>query len=564
MQVFGLCMPEETAKAEKKELESVPNKLPTGNETVLISRDEHGQVLPGEPISSIARKLQIPGCRLLSVLGSGGMGTVYLARQENLQRLVAIKVLNANFAENPRFLKRLSHEALTLGALSHPNVVSCHDVITTDDGIFIVMEYIPGRLSGRDLVLRLGPVPEHLVAEILLQVVRGLTYVHSKGFIHRDLKPDNLLLYREGKSPPHSFADIFANPGWRVSICDFGIAAGGSAIDDEEKNHVVGSPAFMAPEQAFCVEKIDFRSDIYALGATAYFLLTGVAPFDGYDRDERLLLKAEKNIPDPILPAGKKIHRDFLQVLRRMGALKPEDRYQDYSSLMADLECLSLTYAAKQKRLQKFFYSRRRSFFLGLALGVTILVLVVSGFVVNHFIPMLEEVNSIPKTISLIFWEGERDQWRIFQRDVNCDGPTLVGSHGATALTLRELLQPGQSVQVEVRLMGIGGASIQVVDADGERATFFCHQVSDPEMQIWRMAIDGQIMPLGQVPLNSSVQWTKVTILVKEQQIWFYVDGELRGFRHLEKNIGEWQLRLGRVKGVYFQLKDLYVLGRRD
>lgn len=557
-------MPNEQENTNSQESEDIRRPSSSDNETVLISRDESGQILPGEPISAAARQLYIPGCRLLSVLGSGGMGTVYLARQENLQRLVAIKVLNANYAENPRFLKRLSHEALTLGALSHPNVVSCHDVITTDDGIFIIMEYIPGRLSGRDLVLRLGPVPEHLVAEILVQVVRGLAYVQSKGFIHRDLKPDNLLLYRESNSPPHTFADIFGRPDWRVTICDFGIAAGGTTPEDEEPGHVIGSPAFMAPEQAFCVEKVDFRSDIYALGATAYFLLTGVAPFDGHSRDERLLLKAENNIPDPKLPNGQKLSRQFLRILRRMGAVDQEERYQDYASLLADLESLQFSYDAKRKGGLQSFAGRQGSFLLGFGLGGVILLLALSGVLFHRWMLRLEAENSIPKTISLIFWEGARDQWRIFQRDVNCDGPTLVGNHGAGELTLREVLQPGQSVQVEVRLLGIGGASLQIVDEEGVRVNFLCHHLNDPGIQLWRMEVDGQTTPLGQIQLNNSVQWTKVTIQVHKQQIWFHVNGELRGVRHLEKGIEEWRLRLGTVKGVYFQLKDLQVLGERE
>ncbi|NLF94589.1 MAG: serine/threonine protein kinase, partial [Oligosphaeraceae bacterium] len=413
-------------------------------------------------------------------------------------------------------------------------------------------------------VLRLGPVPEHLVAEILLQVVRGLAYVHSKGFIHRDLKPDNLLLYREGNSPPHTFADIFGSPDWRVSICDFGIAAGGASQDDEDVSNVIGSAAFMAPEQAFCVEKVDFRSDIYALGATAYFFLTGVAPFDGHGRDERLLLKAQNNIPDPCLPKGRKVSRQFLRILRRMGAVNQEERYQDYASLLADLEYLQISYDSRQKGLSPYFPGRQRSFFLGLGLGVVILLLALSAVLFHRWMLRLEEENSIPKTISMIFWEGARDQWRIFQRDVNCEVPTLIGNRGAGALTLREVLQPGQSIQVEVRLMGIGGASLQIVDAEGERASFFCHHLSNPELQLWRMEVDGQTMPLGQIQLNNNLQWTKVVIQVHKQQIWFHVNGELRGVRHLEKGIEQWRLRLGTVKGVYFQLKDLQVLGKRE
>ncbi|HPT32958.1 MAG TPA: serine/threonine-protein kinase, partial [Prolixibacteraceae bacterium] len=341
------------------------------HETVALVCDEGGNMLPGEPVQDIELAAKVPGCKLLSVLGSGGMGTVYLARQENLNRLVAVKVLNTRFAENPRFIESLSQEALTMGALSHPNIVGCHDVFTNSDGIFIIMEYIPGRLTGRDLVLRLGGLPEDMVVEIMLQAVRALAYVHSKGFTHRDLKPDNLLIYRDSPYPPRNFSEVFSNPDSRVMICDFGIAAGAQMIADSNNSGILfGSPAFMAPEQAFTPEKVDFRADIYALATTAFFLLTGKAPFDGHDRDSRLLLKAENNLPDPVFANGKKACREFLKVLRKMGAAAPEERYQDYRSLIADLEYLSLFYADRAKRLPQILMRRKRSFFFGLGLGI--------------------------------------------------------------------------------------------------------------------------------------------------------------------------------------------------
>ena len=139
----------------------IPAKDDKEHETVVLPRDASGNMLPGEPVQDAELASKVPGCKLLSVLGAGGMGTVYLARQENLNRLVAVKVLNNRFAENPRFIEFLNQEALTMGALSHPNIVSCHDVFTSPEGVFIIMEYVPGP-AGRDLVLRLGGLPEGL------------------------------------------------------------------------------------------------------------------------------------------------------------------------------------------------------------------------------------------------------------------------------------------------------------------------------------------------------------------------------------------------------------------
>ena len=539
----------------------MPAKGAKEHETVALARDDVGNMLPGEPVQDVELASRVPGCKLLSVLGSGGMGTVFLARQENLNRLVAVKVLNNRFAENPRFIESLSQEALTMGALSHPNIVGCHDVFTNSEGIFIIMEYVPGRLTGRDLVLCLGCLPEDMVVEIMLQAVRALAYVQSKGYIHRDLKPDNLLIYRESQYPPRNFSDVFSNPDSRVMICDFGIAAGVQMIADSNSSGLLfGSPAFMAPEQAFAPEKVDFRSDIYALATTAWFLLTGKTPFDGHDRDSRLLLKAENDLPDPVLPNGKKPCREFLRVLRKMGAANPEERYQDYRSLIADLEYLSLFYADRAKRLPHTLMRRKRSFFFGLGLGIVGICVTIGIFYFHHYLALLEEINHVSKTISMIFWEGEREGWRIFQRDAGSDHPSLVGSFGAGSLLLREALQPGQSVKFSIRLLGAQSTSISLLDEQREsRASFAFYGFRNSEQLLIRMNVDQDNMPMGGAPLTTELDWTMIKISVMSRQIWFYVNGELRGFRHLDKEIDGWQLQIDEVRSTYIQIKDLFV-----
>ncbi len=540
---------------------SSPEKALKEHETVALVCDEGGNMLPGEPVQDIELAAKVPGCKLLSVLGSGGMGTVFLARQENLNRLVAVKVLNTRFAENPRFIQSLSQEALTMGALSHPNIVGCHDVFTNSEGIFIIMEYIPGRLTGRDLVLRLGRMPEGMVVEIMLQAVRALAYVHSKGYIHRDLKPDNLLIYRDSQYPPRNYADVFSNPDSRVMICDFGIAAGIQMVTDRSSSGILfGSPAFMAPEQAFAPEKVDFRADIYALAATALFLLTGKAPFDGHDRDSRLLLKAENNIPDPVLANGKKPCREFLNVLRKMGAADPEDRYQDYRSLITDLEFLSLFYADRAKRIPHILMRRKRSFFFGLALGIAGIFVVIGMIYFQRYLAILEEINRVSKTISMIFWEGEREGWRIFQRDAGSSHPSLVGTFGAGALLLREELHPGQSVRFSVRLQGAQSTSISLLDEQGEtRASFAFYGLRKSKQLMIRMNVEQDNVPMGGVPLTTELDWTEIKISFMPRQIWFYVNGELRGFRHMEKEIQGWKLQIDQVRSTYIQIKDLFV-----
>ena len=194
------------------------------DKTDVISYDDQGCIVPGKTLTCDEEQLTLPDCQMISRLGRGGMGAVFLAKQKRLDRLVAVKMLNKAVAANPEFVEKLLREAVTLAALNHPNVVGCHDIMTTDQGVFLIMEYIPGQLTVRDLVLRLGNLPEPVVARIMLDVVKGLSYIHAKGFTHRDLKPDNLMLFWDKPQPPRTFAEIFADTQTRVTICDFGIS----------------------------------------------------------------------------------------------------------------------------------------------------------------------------------------------------------------------------------------------------------------------------------------------------------------------------------------------------
>ncbi|MFA6724666.1 MAG: serine/threonine-protein kinase [Lentisphaeria bacterium] len=536
------------------------NSASVDNETVPMPQGGDGEGQAADALNSELAAIQVPGFKLLSVLGAGGMGTVYLARQNNLERLVAVKVINPKYAQNPRFIASLTQEALTLGALSHPNIVTCHDVLSDQNGVFVIMEYVPGRLTARDLMLRLGPLPEDMVVEILLQVVKALAYVQAKGYIHRDLKPDNLLIYRDSPQPPKNFAEIFSMPDNRVMVCDFGIAAGAQSLAQQSGKALFGSPAFMSPEQAFRPEKVDFRSDIYSLAATAYYLLSGAAPFDGHERDERLLLKAENDIPAPIRPERQKIDRRLLKLLAKMGTADMDERYSDYASLLEDLEYLSLYYADKQKKLPSKIMRRKRSFFLGLLAGLIILVtaLVLQQF--RYYLQLLKELNYVSKTISLIFWEGDRDNWRIFQRDAGSEQPSLFGPFEAEALALKETLEPGQSLRFDLRMQGQRSSSIAILDEnDVKKAGFDFYALKSSHQLFVRMRLGEEIMPLGHAELNGELDWTQIEIAVNSQQIWFYVNGELRGFRHLEEQMRGWRLRLEPVRANFIQLKNMYV-----
>ena len=179
--------------------------------TSVLPVDTEGVVFAGAPLSAQSRNIHLDGYELISELGHGGMGMVCLARQQKLNRLVAIKSLKVD-AQNEEYGNWLAKEAITMAALNHPNIVGIYGLQQDDKNVYIIMEYIPGHTSIRDLVTRFKKIPEELVIRILISVVDGLMYIHSKKFIHRDMKPDNVLVYTEVPIEGLSLQQIFELP----------------------------------------------------------------------------------------------------------------------------------------------------------------------------------------------------------------------------------------------------------------------------------------------------------------------------------------------------------------
>src|SRR2546422_4554424 len=203
-------------------------------------------------------------------LGRGGMGVVYLAREVRLDRPVAIKLLPPSKASDPKLRERFLREARTAAKLSHPNIISIHAVEEIGEFVFFAMSYIEGETL-TERVRRRGPLAPSEASRVLRDVAWALAYAHGQGVIHRDVKPDNILL----------------ESGGRVLVADFGIAsvvAGAGGLTSEE---VVGTPAFMSPEQALG-EVVDARSDLYSLGLVGFFALSGTLPFEGEKATEVL------------------------------------------------------------------------------------------------------------------------------------------------------------------------------------------------------------------------------------------------------------------------------------
>jgi eukaryotic-like serine/threonine-protein kinase len=253
--------------------------------------------------------------RVKGELGRGGMGAVYLAEQPGLGREVAIKELIQSAATDPVALKRFLQEAQVMARTSHPNLVQVHDLELTGEANYIVLEFVRGK-SLRDWINR-GAIPPPQVFAVMHGVLQALDYAHKHAIVHRDMKPENVLLSDDGM----------------VKVADFGIArltddtgVGGTAT---KTGTTVGTPQYMSPEQV-ASSKVDGRSDLYSAGIMFYELVAGQAPFTANESDGPFTLMA-KHVQAP--PKPPSLHRPGLDVALEEAILKsiskrPEDRYQ--------------------------------------------------------------------------------------------------------------------------------------------------------------------------------------------------------------------------------------------
>jgi len=270
------------------------------------------------------RGLVLGAYKILRPLGKGGMGVVYLADHAGLGRKVAIKVLTNEQAREKLALERFQREARAAAALDHPNIVRLHDITQVSGINFLVMEYVEG-VDLQSLVQQAGALHYAQAANYIAQAAAGLAHAHERGFIHRDIKPANLILGKEGT----------------VKILDMGLARSvlnpkdaltGKLGDDEDM--ITGTADYLSPEQALNVT-LDARSDIYSLGATLFTLVTGRPPFDGSTAQK---LAQHQVAPPPNLNKIRAaVPEDMGDVVARMMAKKPADRYQTMQEVLDDL-----------------------------------------------------------------------------------------------------------------------------------------------------------------------------------------------------------------------------------
>ncbi|MCZ2340587.1 MAG: serine/threonine protein kinase [Bacteroidales bacterium] len=301
-----------------------------------------GVASPGGSHSS-ATPTELPGYRIERCLGHGGMGAVFLARQLSLDRHVAVKVMSASWAVDPVFVARFTREAYAAALLNHQNVVQIYDIGETNGTRFFSMEYVPGRTLA-DLVRLNGKIEAETAVGYILQAARGLQHAHERGLIHRDVKPDNLLLTEQGvvkvadlglvKTPDAAQVRIGRRP---LDETDSGGGLASLAPNMTGHRIALGTPAYMAPEQCRDASVVDHRADIYSLGCTLYVLLTGQPPFEADTAVELM----SKHAYEPLVPPeqiSSRVPKTVSAIVQKMMEKDPETRYQNMGEVVRVLE----------------------------------------------------------------------------------------------------------------------------------------------------------------------------------------------------------------------------------
>ncbi len=268
----------------------------------------------GKPKSAEGMPEELGGFQILGVLGKGGMGTVYRARQVSLDRDVALKVLSSDLTADPEFVGRFQAEARFAARLHHPNVVQVFDVDKADDVYFYSMELMEGG-SVETRLRESGRLTIEQATAFIADAARGLAFAEQMRIVHRDIKPDNLMIDRHG----------------HVKLADLGLAHGG----DDDSGKVIGTPHFMSPEQ-IQRQPMDHRSDLYSLGCTYFRLVTGKNPFTG-DNVKAIVRGHVKDAAPRADETHEEVPEDVADIIDRLLEKDPGDRYQSAEELLADL-----------------------------------------------------------------------------------------------------------------------------------------------------------------------------------------------------------------------------------
>ena len=305
---------------------------------------------------------------LVRRLGEGGMGAVFQADNLSIGRTVAIKVLPPHLAKDQTYLGRFRRESRLAARISHPNVVQVLDADETDGRHYLVMEYVEGETL-KQRILRKGPLPESEALDIMSQICRGLQVAHEEGIIHRDIKPSNILIDKNGVA----------------KLADLGIAKSADAgeVTLTQTDTAMGTPLYMAPEQARSSKDVDARADIYSLGATFYHALAGEPPFDGETPYQIVLMHCNEELP-PLAERRPDISPTLCAVIEKMMAKEPGERFASVEEVRGMVDALRLGETPlRPPTAPKARKKRRAGAMIAVVIGVLVLavgaVAVLSG-----------------------------------------------------------------------------------------------------------------------------------------------------------------------------------------
>lgn len=380
---------------------------------------------------------RIGGYKIVKELGRGAMGAVYLARQLSLDRDVALKTIQAQWANHPSFIARFTREAYAAAQLTHHNVVQIYDLGVDGGSNYFSMEFVRGE-SLDDIVHRSGPLPPDVAVGYTLQAARGLHYAHTHGMVHRDVKPANMLLNDQGV----------------VKIADLGlvkVATAGANGDEEPPpsseasstsgslmtaradvttvNVAMGTPAFMAPEQADNAAGVDHRADIYSLGCSLYVMLTGKPLFQGATAIEVLTKHRTAQVVRPDMVVSN-VPKSLADITLKMVAKQPEQRYQNLAEVIRELEqflagSTGATFAPTEeqanlvsqesKRFQQPALTKVRGLISGGFIGLSVILSLATLFISWSFAGALLAL-AFSAVVSYFVIAGVRDHSPIFDR----------------------------------------------------------------------------------------------------------------------------------------------------
>jgi serine/threonine protein kinase len=290
------------------------------------------QLWAGKP-----RGLVLGQYRILEELGKGGFGQVFKARHALMNRVVALKVIAPELVADPQVRSMFHREVLASTQLCHPNIVMAYDANEVDDVLFLVMEFVDGPNLDA-FVKEQGPLPAGLACELIRQAALALQHAHEKGMVHRDIKPGNLLLPKATSGPTPASGPEVAPP--LLKVVDFGLArlhrsasAGNLTLTSD---NFLGTPDYVSPEQARNLHAVDIRSDLYSLGCTFYFALTGRRPFRASTAME-VIVKHLESEPEPLEDVRPEVAPEVRDIVRRLMAKNPKQRFQTPAALIEAL-----------------------------------------------------------------------------------------------------------------------------------------------------------------------------------------------------------------------------------